>query len=39
MAAQGIARAPGGKAPLLARIEREIPLHRELMRKAGMVPE
>ncbi|GAA0597594.1 tripartite tricarboxylate transporter substrate binding protein [Craurococcus roseus] len=39
MAAQGIARAPGGKAPLLARIERELPLHRDLMRKAGMVPE
>lgn len=39
MAAQGIARAPGGKGPLLARIEREIPLHRELMRKAGIAPE
>jgi tripartite-type tricarboxylate transporter receptor subunit TctC len=39
MASQGIARAPGGKAALLARIEREIPSHRELMRKAGMVPE
>ena len=39
MQAQGIARAPGGKAALLARIERELPLHRELMRKAGMVPE
>ena len=38
MASQGIARAPGGKGPLLARIEREIPLHRELMRKAGMAP-
>jgi tripartite-type tricarboxylate transporter receptor subunit TctC len=39
MASQGIARAPGGKAALLARIERELPLHRELMRKAGMAPE
>ncbi len=39
MVSQGIARAPGGKAALLARIERELPLHRELMRKAGMAPE
>lgn len=39
MASQGIARAPGGKAALLARIERELALHRELMRKAGMAPE
>jgi tripartite-type tricarboxylate transporter receptor subunit TctC len=39
MASQGIARAPGGKAALLARIDRELTLHRELMRKAGMVPE
>jgi tripartite-type tricarboxylate transporter receptor subunit TctC len=39
MAAQGLAAAPAGKAALLARIERELPLHRELMRKAGMVPE
>jgi tripartite-type tricarboxylate transporter receptor subunit TctC len=39
MASQGIARAPGGRAALLARIERELPLHRELMQKAGMVPE
>jgi tripartite-type tricarboxylate transporter receptor subunit TctC len=39
MASQGIARAPGGKKALLARIEHELPLHRELMRKAGMVPE
>ncbi len=39
MASQGIARAPAGKAALLARIERELPLHRELMQKAGMAPE
>ena len=39
MAAQGIAAAPAGKAALLARIDRELPLHRDLMRKAGMVPE
>ena len=39
MASQGIARAPGGKKALLARIEHELPLHRELMRKAGMAPE
>lgn len=39
MAAQGIARAPGGKTALLARIERELPLHRDLMRRAGMAPE
>ncbi len=39
MAAQGIAPAPAGRAALLARIERELPLHRDLMRKAGMVPE
>jgi tripartite-type tricarboxylate transporter receptor subunit TctC len=39
MASQGIARAPGGKAALLARIERELPLHRVLMRKAGVAPE
>lgn len=36
---QGLARAPQGKAALLARIERELPLHRDPMRKAGMVPE
>ena len=39
MLSHGIARAPGGKAALLARIERELPLHRELMRRAGLVPE
>ena len=39
MAAQGIAPAPAGRAALLARIERELPLHRELMRRAGMAPE
>lgn len=39
MAAQGLARAPGGRAALLHRIERELPLHRELMARAGMVPE
>ena len=39
MAAQGIVPAPAGKAALLARIERELRLHRELMRRAGMVPE
>ena len=39
MAAQGLAPAPMGRDALLARIRRELPLHRELMQKAGLNPE
>ncbi len=38
MATQGLAPAPMGSAALRARIERELPLHRGLMQRAGLEP-
>ena len=38
MATQGLAPAPMGSAALRARIERELPLHRTLMQRAGLEP-
>ncbi len=38
MATQGLAPAPMGSAALRARIERELPLHRALMQRAGLEP-
>jgi len=38
MATQGLAPAPMGRAALVARIERELPLHRTLMQRAGLEP-
>lgn len=38
MAGQGLAPATMGEAPLRARIIRETPLHRDLMRRAGLEP-
>jgi tripartite-type tricarboxylate transporter receptor subunit TctC len=39
MATQGLSPSEMGAGPLRARIERELPLHRDLMRRAGMTPE
>jgi tripartite-type tricarboxylate transporter receptor subunit TctC len=39
MATQGLAPAPMGRDALLARIARELPLHRDLMQKAGLEPQ
>ncbi|CAH0275385.1 tripartite tricarboxylate transporter substrate binding protein [Roseomonas sp. CECT 9278] len=38
MATQGLAPAPMGGAALVARIQRELPLHRALMQRAGLEP-
>jgi tripartite-type tricarboxylate transporter receptor subunit TctC len=38
MATQGLAPAPMGAPALRARIERELPLHRGLMQRAGLEP-
>lgn len=38
MAGQGLAPAQMGSAALVARIERELPLHRALMQRAGLEP-
>jgi tripartite-type tricarboxylate transporter receptor subunit TctC len=38
MAGQGLAPAQMGSAALVARIERELPLHRSLMQRAGLEP-
>jgi len=39
MATQGLAPAPMGREAILQRIGRELPLHRSLMRRAGLNPE
>lgn len=39
MQSQGLGPTPMGEAALVARIRRELDLHRELMRKAGINPE
>ncbi len=38
MAQQGLAPAPMGQDAILARIRRELPLHRDLMKRAGLDP-